>query len=280
MRLTEQGETISQKYAHQSTAVYNLELFLAGVARKTLDDSVCEQTEHRLESTLVDLAQWARESYHQLLHRDGFVSFFRSATPIDAIEQSRIGSRPSRRTGNQTLDDLRAIPWVFAWSQARCYLSGWYGVGTALLRLKSERSDDFEDVVATLRSWAPLHYLISNVATSVAAVDMDVMKQYAELVDDESLRHEFIDDIEKEWILAGQMIESVYGGPLDSQRPNVKRMIELRHDGLRLLHHQQIGLLKRWRSYQRMGETTQADALLPQLLLSINAIASGLGTTG
>ncbi|MEM1224717.1 MAG: phosphoenolpyruvate carboxylase [Planctomycetota bacterium] len=280
MRLTEQGETISQKYAHQSTAVYNLELFLAGVARKTLDDSVCEQTEHRLESTLVDLAQWARESYHQLLHRDGFVPFFRSATPIDAIEQSRIGSRPSRRTGNQTLDDLRAIPWVFAWSQARCYLSGWYGVGTALLRLKSERSDDFEDVVATLRSWAPLHYLISNVATSVAAVDMDVMKQYAELVGDESLRHEFIDDIEKEWILAGQMIESVYGGPLDSQRPNVKRMIELRHDGLRLLHHQQIGLLKRWRSYQRMGETTQADALLPQLLLSINAIASGLGTTG
>jgi phosphoenolpyruvate carboxylase len=136
LRFTEQGETIPQKYAHQSTAIYNLELFLAGVTRKTLWDLEHDEAEHPLEGTLMQLAQWARECYTSLLHSDGFVTFFRQATPIDAIEQSRIGSRPARRTGQQTLADLRAIPWVFSWGQARFFLSGWYGVGTALHQLQ------------------------------------------------------------------------------------------------------------------------------------------------
>lgn len=280
MRLTEQGETIAQKYAHEPTAIYNLELFLAGVTRKTLSDSREEAGPHPLENTLVELASWARSAYTDLLHTDGFVEFFRSATPIDAIEQSRIGSRPSRRSGQQTLDDLRAIPWVFSWGQARCYLSGWYGVGTALSRLKSEQPDTFGQVISSLRDWAPLHYLISNVATSVSAVDMDVMKEYADLVENESLRRRFVGAIETEWELATKMVEEVYGGKLALQRPNVQRMIQLRGEGLRLLHRQQISLLRRWRSYRSMGEQQQADQLLPGLLLSVNAVASGLGTTG
>lgn len=280
MRLTEQGETIAQKYAHEPTAIYNLELFLAGVTRKSLADSRSEEPDHPLEPTLVKLAAWARTTYHELLHNDGFVEFFREATPIDAIEQSRIGSRPARRTGQQTLDDLRAIPWVFSWGQARCYLSGWYGVGTALKKLQTECPDEFDAVKEALRDWAPLHYLISNVATSVTAVDIEVMKQYAALVENPALRERFVTDIETQWKLACEMVEAVYGGPMESQRPNVQRMIALRSEGLRLLHRQQISLLQRWRSYNKMGEHTQADALLPALLLSVNAIASGLGTTG
>lgn len=280
IRLTEQGETIAQKYAHEPTAIYNLELFLAGATRKTLSDSREEDGPHPLENTLVDLASWARSAYHDLLHSDGFVEFFRSATPIDAIEQSRIGSRPSRRSGQQTLDDLRAIPWVFSWGQARCYLSGWYGVGTALKKLKTERPERFQEVIDCLRDWAPLHYLISNVATSVSAVDIEVMKEYASLVENEPLRERFVTDIESEWRLATRMVEEVYGGELESQRPNVQRMIQLRSEGLGLLHRQQISLLRRWRSYRKMGEQHQADQLLPGLLLSVNAIASGLGTTG
>ncbi len=280
IRLTEQGETIAQKYAHEPTAIYNLELFLAGATRKTLMDSRENDGPHPLEPTLMELASWARGAYTDLLHTDGFVEFFRSATPIDAIEQSRIGSRPSRRTGQQTLDDLRAIPWVFSWGQARCYLSGWYGVGTALSRLKTEQPDAFAKIIECLRDWAPLHYLISNVATSVSAVDMVVMKEYSTLVEDDKLRKRFVERIEAEWELATAMVEEVYGGPMASQRPNVERMIQLRGEGLRLLHRQQISLLRRWRSYRRMGEQQQADQLLPSLLLSVNAVASGLGTTG
>lgn len=280
LRVTEQGETIPQKYAHQSTAIYNLELFLAGVTRKTLWDLGHDEAEHPLEGTLTQLAQWARECYTSLLHSDGFVTFFRQATPIDAIEQSRIGSRPARRTGQQTLADLRAIPWVFSWGQARFFLSGWYGVGTALNQLQQKEPKLFEELSKTMSQWAPVHYLISNVATSLAATDLDIMRSYAGMVDDVDLRNRCMGLIESELALTSRMVEAIYGGPLAQRRPNVQRMMNLRASGLRVLHQQQIGLLKMWRSYHRMQATNEADKLIPQLLLTVNAIASGLGTTG
>lgn len=280
LRLTEQGETIPQKYAHQSTAIYNLELFLAGVTRKTLWDSEHDEAEHPLEGTLMQLAQWARDCYTSLLHSDGFVTFFRQATPIDAIEQSRIGSRPARRTGQQTLADLRAIPWVFSWGQARFFLSGWYGVGTALHQLQQNEPSLFDDLAKTMSQWAPLHYLISNVATSLAATDLEIMRAYAGMVEDVDLRNRCMGKIEAELALTSRMVETIYGGPLAQRRPNVQRMMNLRASGLRVLHKQQIGLLTMWRSYHRMQATSEADNLIPQLLLTVNAIASGLGTTG
>jgi phosphoenolpyruvate carboxylase len=280
LRLTEQGETIPQKYAHQATAIYNLELFLAGVTRKTLLDRKHQVSEHPLEKTLTQLADWARESYTSLLNTEGFVSFFRQATPIDAIEQSRIGSRPARRTGQQSLADLRAIPWVFSWGQARFFLSGWYGVGTALDKLKKQEPETFKALADTMTNWAPLHYLISNVATSLAATDLEIMQAYAAMVDDESLRTRFMDRIAAELALTKSQIEDIYGGPLNQKRPNVQRMINLRSEGLKVLHNQQIDLLRLWRSYHRMQQPQSAEALIPQLLLTVNAIASGLGTTG
>ena len=280
LRVTEQGETIPQKYAHQSTAIYNLELFLSGVTRKTLQDNTSDLSDHPLDATLERMAQWARESYTGLLNRDGFVQFFREATPIDAIEQSRIGSRPSRRTGKQSLADLRAIPWVFSWGQARFFLSGWYGVGSALEHLQSSDPVAFQSLKSELTRWAPLHYLISNVATSLAATDLEVMREYASMVDSEELRKSCMEPIEAELTRTTRMVEAVYGGPLSQRRPNIQRMIQLRSTGLRVLHRQQISLLKMWRSYHKMNQPQSAESLVPQLLLTVNAIASGLGTTG
>lgn len=280
LRLTEQGETIPQKYAHSATAIYNLELFLAGVTRKTLLDQKQPAPLHPLEETLTQLAQWARESYTALLGSEGFVQFFRQATPIDAIEQSRIGSRPARRTGQQTLADLRAIPWVFSWGQARFFLSGWYGVGTALGQLKSQQPHTFDQLSESMTAWAPLHYLISNVATSLAATDLEVMHAYASMVEDDALRSRIMVPITTELAVTRTLIEEIYGGPLAVKRPNVQRMMNLRSAGLKVLHQQQIALLRLWRSYHRMQQVPSADALIPQLLLTVNAIASGLGTTG
>lgn len=280
LRLTEQGETIAQKYAHQPTAIYNLELFLAGTVRKTLADEKEPDAVHSLEATLDRLATWARDEYTRLLHSDGFVQFFRQATPIDAIEQSRIGSRPARRSGQASLKDLRAIPWVFAWGQSRFYLSGWYGMGSALRRLETHSPEVLKMVQEEMQQWAPLHYLISNVATSASAADPQVMSDYADLVEDKSLRSRIMSMIEAELTLTRSMVERLYGGPMNEQRPNVQRMIELRKSGLNILHRQQIELLKTWRAYSKMGETAQAEAMIPRLLLTVNAIASGLGTTG
>lgn len=280
LRLTEQGETIAQKYAHSPTAIYNLELFLAGVTRKSLLDEKNTEGEHPLENVLFELSNSARQAYTDLLETDGFLTFFRQATPIDAIEQSRIGSRPSRRTGQSTLADLRAIPWVFSWGQARFFLSGWYGVGSALHQLKQQQASAFQQVQEATVKWAPLHYLASNVATSLAAADLEIMHAYATMVEDSSLRQLCMGRIEAEFQLTQQMIEEIYGGTLASRRPNIQRMMNLRANGLKRLHHQQIGLLKAWRSYHRLNELPQAEQLVPQLLLSVNAIASGLGTTG
>lgn len=280
LRVTEQGETIPQKYAHQPTAIYNLELFLAGVTRESLLDEQRDEQDHPLEKTLMQLSEWARQSYTSLLHSDGFVAFFRQATPIDAIEQSRIGSRPARRTGQQTLADLRAIPWVFSWGQARFFLSGWYGVGTALHSLQEREPTTFASLIPSMTQWAPLHYLISNVATSLTAADLEIMRSYANMVEDQSLREKFMGHIEREFELTKSLVETVYGGSLADRRPNIQRMMNLRSRGLRVLHQQQIGLLKMWRSYHRMNQTQAADQLIPQLLLTVNAIASGLGTTG
>jgi phosphoenolpyruvate carboxylase len=222
------------------------------------------------------LAERSRTTYQDLLQTDGFVSFFRQATPIDAIEASRIGSRPARRTGQQTLADLRAIPWVFSWSQARFYLSGWYGTGTALQWLHDEHPSAFDTVKEQTVVWSPLHYVISNVATSVATADLDIMRAYADLVPDSSLRSRIMTPIEEEYTRTRQMLERIYSGPLSEQRPNVQDFLDLRQQGLKTLHRQQIDLLRTWRD----GPESEDNDVLPTLLLTINAIANGLGTTG
>lgn len=220
------------------------------------------------------LAVQSRAAYTALLATEGFVTFFRQATPIDVIEASRIGSRPARRTGQQTIADLRAIPWVFSWGQARFYLSGWYGVGAALEWLHDRDPATFAQVREQNFVWAPLHYILSNAATSIATADLDLMRAYAALVEDSALRKRVMEQVEAEYRRTQAMLVAIYGGPLDERRPNVAQLLALRQPGLHALHRQQIELLKRWRA------STDKDALLPDLLLTVNAIASGLRTTG
>jgi phosphoenolpyruvate carboxylase len=280
LRLTEQGETIAQKYANRIQAAYHLELLLAGTTRATLMDQYVVEPAHPLEPTMDWLAEQSRQVYTTLIGSEGFIYFFRQATPIDVIEQSRIGSRPSRRTGQQTLADLRAIPWVFSWGQARCYLSGWYGVGSALEALHTNDPETFDMARQHLLTWAPLHYILSNAATSIAAVDLEVMQAYAALVEDDTIRERFMSLILSEYERTRQMLESLYGGPLAERRPNMHSLMQVRRDGLRALHAQQLELLQQWRDLRQAGSNAEADALLPHLLLTVNALATGLGSTG
>jgi phosphoenolpyruvate carboxylase len=282
LRLTEQGEAIAQKYANRITASHNLELLMAGAVRRTLLDRRARDEEHPLVPVMDRLAAVSRSAYRRLLESDGFVSFFSQATPIDVIEQARIGSRPARRSGERTLGDLRAIPWVFAWSQSRFYLSGWYGVGEALTQLKSQDAAVFATLAASVRghSWPPLDYLFGNAATSVLTADAALMRAYAELVDDEALRERVLQTILAEYAATRARLEDVFGTALEIQRPVLARSIELRSAALRPLHLEQVRLLRQWRDAQRQGDEAAASALLSRLLLVVNAIASGLGTTG
>ncbi|RZV40874.1 MAG: phosphoenolpyruvate carboxylase [Acidimicrobiia bacterium] len=274
LRLTEQGETISQKYANRITAEHHLELLLAGAAGSAIGTPAARAIPHHLEPVMDDLAAASRTAYAGLLQRDRFVEFFRLATPVDVIERSSIGSRPARRTGRATLADLRAIPWVFAWSQSRYFLSGWFGLGSALEGLRSADGATFQDLLDHVFDWAPLHYIISNAATAIANSDAEVMEMYAGLVGENGLRSEFLPSILEERQRTLEILEEIYGGRLSDRRPNIARTLELRAPALRPLHERQIDLIGQWRA------DPDDDSLLDELLVTVNAIAGGLGSTG
>lgn len=273
LRLTEQGEVIARKYANRQTALHNLELLLSDTLRVSTLERHRDAGVHPLEPVISQLAEVSRAQYQSLLHEPDFITFYRQATPIDVIESSRIGSRPSRRTGQHTLADLRAIPWVFSWSQSRFLLSGWYGLGTALSELMTHSPETFAQVREHAFSWSILHNIISNTANNIMLANTELMQSYASLVQDDGLRQRLMQKILDELERTTQVLTAIYGGSLFEKRSNVAQVILLRQAPLQRLHQQQIALLRTWRA-------NPSEDLLAQLLLTVNAIANGLGTTG
>jgi phosphoenolpyruvate carboxylase len=279
-RMTEQGETISQKYAHLGSATYHTELMVASVASATAKHHRTKTSADADPLLLDQLAAWSRGAYRDFLQSPGFIDFYRSATPIDALENARIGSRPARRTGRATLEDLRAIPWVFSWTQSRFYLPGWYGAGTAFEKLRAENPDGFAQLASQAQGVAFLRYVITNIDSSLASANEDVMRAYAALVPDADLRERFLGMILGELERTRAAVRDLFQGPFAARRPRMARTLDIREEPLRVLHMQQISLLGEWRSRLAAGDATGADAMIPDLLISVNAISSGLRTTG
>jgi len=281
LRVTEQGETIAQKYANRLTSTYNLELLMAGTAGVTLIHRHAEPADPALAEIAEFLAQASQEHYRELLHAEGFMEFYSQATPIDVLEHSRIGSRPARRTGTRSLDDLRAIPWVFSWNQSRFYLPGWFGVGSALTRLGRADKAAFDRLCAEIQRWPFMRYVLTNVETNLASADPAIMQQYAELVEDADVHEFFVGRILEEYRRSRRMMDRIFGGKtLPKRRPRMVKTLQLREPALEVLHRQQIGLIREWRALRAEGKRAQSEAMLSDLLLSVNAIAAGLRTTG
>ena len=280
IRLTEQGETIEQKYANRVNAVYNLEVLTASSLSHSLLGSLKEPSGHPLADILEWMAQESQNVYTQLLNEQGFITFFRQATPIDALEQSRIGSRPSRRTGAYSLADLRAIPWVFAWSQARYNMTSWYGIGSTLEKLRAERPKDYEKFQIALKDDPFIRYFITNVDTSLARSSIHIMKDYAELVDNKNIRNKFSQLFEKELSLTEAHLSFLLDKTLEERRPRHYYSNLLRNSLIEDLHRSQIRLLKEWRILVKSDDSQQSDKTLVSLLLTVNAIASATGQTG
>lgn len=279
MRLTEQGETIAQKFAILSTATYNLEILLAGVTGFSIAEQKPQPLPEGLEEVGEVLASASRDKYVSLIHAEGFMSFYSEATPIDALETSSIGSRPSRRTGQRTLDDLRAIPWVFSWNQCRYYLPGWFGVGSGIDALLTKNILPIEQLRQLLKKSPVMYYVLTNVETNIASCDPDIMRDYAGLVTDTAVRDRLFSVISGEFEKTKAMMSEIFGGSLESRRPRMIKTLALRANALQVLHHEQIALLKKWRA-ARVAGSPEAELLHPKVLLSVNAIASGLRTTG
>ncbi|TVP79669.1 MAG: phosphoenolpyruvate carboxylase [Puniceicoccaceae bacterium] len=279
IRLTEQGETIAQKYANPVNAAYNLELLAANALSKYLQDQKSERSYHPLAEVISRLAKSSEHYYDQMRNEAGFITFFRSATPIDAIEMSKIGSRPAKRTGMNTLDDLRAIPWVFSWSQARVHMTSWFGVGSALNQLQAEDPDVYQLLKKALKEDPFVRYVFTNIDTSLAATDEDIFRLYFDLVEDAALRDKFTGIFMDELQLTRRHLETLLNKPIEERRKGHYYSNLLRASLMRPLHQKQVQLLRIWRQQKAAGEPAD-ETIQTELLMTINALSGAMRNTG
>jgi len=274
LRVTEQGEVIAQKYNTPATATANLEWLIAGGLGAQL--LAGKQPENAaIDTAMEQLAKSSRAAYRKLLDAPGFIEFYRQATPIDAIEQSRIGSRPSRRTGKASLEDLRAIPWVFSWNQSRYYVPGWYGVGSALDALETDTPDAYKAIQDNLQSAPFLRYVFYNIESSISSSDEKWMRTYAGLVEDPAIRKKILKQILDERRRTVEQLGKLFTRPLPERRPRFYKTLTERDIPLATLHKKQIDLLQQARASEQVDAATTDN-----LLRVVNAIAAGLRTTG
>jgi phosphoenolpyruvate carboxylase len=277
IRLTEQGETIERKYANKGNAVYNLELLTSGALAASMSSHTIPTETHQLAGELNYLADESLSIYKQLTQDSNFIRFYEKATPIDAIERSKIGSRPSRRTGRRSLSDLRAIPWVFSWSQCRFNITSWYGVGSTLEKMRSEHPAMFDRFRLAVKTDPFIRYILTNIDTSLASSDEQIFSQYALLAKSEPGSSEFTEKMTRELALTRRMIDIILSRPISSRRENHFYSTLLRAEAMQPLHDYQVLLLKRWR---KTSPDSDADQVLVELLGTINAIAGAIGFTG
>jgi phosphoenolpyruvate carboxylase len=279
IKVTVQGETIAQQFANLLNATYNLEMLLSGLALQTgYKYHPPALTEFPLEA-LQTMADLSLKKYQGFINQADFITFYSQATPIDVLEQSKIGSRPARRTGQRSLDDLRAIPWVFSWNQARFNLTAWFGVGLALKTMREEHPGHYDVLKKFANIWPFLRYTLIHVETNLYNADLEMMKKYAALVEDDSLRSRFLEAIMQEHEESRLQIEALFGESAKSRRISLLDNVQRRKQALRNLHHLQLNQLKEWRqSLEKQND--QADALLTRLLMITTAISAGLKSTG
>ncbi|MBP8097763.1 MAG: phosphoenolpyruvate carboxylase [Arenimonas sp.] len=277
LRVTEQGEVIHRKYGIRALALRNLEQATSAVLRATLRPRPPEPREPAWRAIASELAVASRASYRALVHEDsGFPAYFRAATPIDVIERLWLGSRPSRRTivgeAAPGIDRLRAIPWVFAWSQNRAGLTAWYGVGHALERAIA--SHGVEAMAEMARDWPFFGTLIDDVEMVLAKSDLDIFERYSQLAGD--LHGHYYPDIRAEFERTRDAVLAIKGeSVLLAKDPRLRLSIRLRNPYVDPISLLQVDLLSRWRA------TGGADeALFHALVATVNGIAAGVQNTG
>ena len=281
LRLTEQGEVIAAKYAEPQLARRNLESLVAATLESTLLDveGLGDDAEPAY-AVLDEVATLAQRAYSELVHETpGFVEYFMASTPVSEIGSLNIGSRPTSRKPTSSISDLRAIPWVLAWSQSRVMLPGWYGTGAAFEQWiaagpesESERVEILHDLY---QRWPFFRSVLSNMAQVLAKSDLGLAARYAELVDDEELRDRVFDKIVDEHRRTIAMHKLITGQEnLLADNPALARSVFNRFPYLEPLNHLQVELLRRYRS----GDD---DELVQRgILLTMNGLASALRNSG
>jgi phosphoenolpyruvate carboxylase len=282
IRLTEQGEIVAAKYSNPAMARRNLETLVSATLEATLvhRPGGVVTTDPAWTSTMDELSTHAFEAYRALVYGDDrFVDFFRAITPTNEIATLNVGSRPASRSTSGAIEDLRAIPWVFGWTQCRLMIPAWYGVGSAVQRFVGA-GDHADDRLERLRTmylhWPFFRSAIDNMGMVLAKSDIDIARRYADvLVEDDSMRTEIFGAISDEHAATASWHRRITGSetPL-SDNPLLARSLRNRYPYLDPLHVMQVDLLRRFR------DGDDDELVVRGIQLSINAIATGLRNSG
>ena len=289
LRLTEQGEVLAERYDDVQIAYRHLEqvtwaTLIASALPRLVADGGGGKTaqQHDADGELLDqLSDRSYTAYRELVDQPGFIRYFGIATPVDEIENLPIASRPARRRGERTLNDLRAIPWVFSWTQNRCLIPAWYGVGTAFLELKQRNPSAYANLSRMYREWPFFQATIDNACLALAKAEMFIAHRYAELMDDVETRDRLWGLISAERDRTRSVLLDVTGQTeLLSATPWLMRSIDARNPYVDPLNLLQIELLRRRRMVTAAPADQGDDPLRDLLRLSVQGIAAGMRTTG
>jgi phosphoenolpyruvate carboxylase len=271
IRITEQGEIIAAKYGTRESAAANLEAITAATVLASLENtSLSSDSRARFAAAMDGLSMQAFRAYRSLVYEtDGFSTFFRQMTPLVEISELKIGSRPASRSSSQRIEDLRAIPWVFSWAQARVMLPGWYGVGQAL------RSADAGLLREMLEAWPFFRSTVDNLEMVLSKSDMSIAARYATLVEDRALADALFGRIRDTWLMTQESLLAITGQTrLLEKHPALDASIRLRLPYIEPLNLLQVELLKRHRAGEKDPRVREG------IQLSINAIATALRNSG
>jgi len=268
VKFTQQGEAIAETYGNRRVAERELEQMLNAQlrARWTAATEADPAVPEAWVAAMETMAGAARDAYRDLLDTDGFVPYFEAATPIEVVENLNLGSRPASRSGERAVEDLRAIPWVFSWTQTRCILPGWYGLGAGL-----DAFDGDPDLLREMyEEWPFFRTTVDAAALSLARSEMDVAAEYAALAPDD-LRERFFPRIEAEYDRAVEHVLAVTGRDALVDRPWLRESLDRRNPYVDPLNALQVVLLGR---DDRPPEDERA------LRLSVMGVAAGMQDTG
>jgi phosphoenolpyruvate carboxylase len=281
LRLTEQGEIVAAKFADRELARRNLETVVAATLEAScVDTERLEAQTDRYRQIMDELAVLAREEYRSLVYEtEGFNDIFRALTPIGEIATLNIGSRPPSRTASNRIQDLRAIPWVFSWSQARLMLPGWFGTGSAIEKWvdnDATRKAELKDMYAR---WPLVRTVLSNMDMVLAKTDLDIAARYAELASAHEGATAVVERITSEHARSVQWLLEITGAhTLLHDNPALARSIRNRFGYLDPLNHLQVGFLRTFRA--GVGDPEQAELVARGIQLTLNGLATGLRNSG
>ncbi len=272
MRVTEQGEVIHRKYGIRALALRNLEQTVGAVLRASMRPREIEPREERWREQMGQLSASSRRTYRAFVDHPHFVDYFRTATPIDVIERMTLGSRPSSRRSMRGVQDLRAIPWVFAWTQCRSILPGWYGLGSALEH--GVQTFGEAAMVEMAHDWSFFSNTLDDVEMVLAKCDLDIAEAFSRLSG--PLHEEMFGLIRDEFARTRRWLLRLKGSAaLLQDAPRLAASIRLRNPYIDPMSLLQVDLLQRWRDGDRADEE-----LLQALVACVNGVSQGLQNTG